>query len=100
LRDFQSGIHSSDFGNKEPITALWNGLDVSRILGVVVQRLSEFANRHTEATVEVDEGIAGPEAAAKLLAADDFSGAFEEHEEEPTGLLLQPYWSPVLQELA
>jgi hypothetical protein len=67
---------------------------------VVIQRFSEFANRHPEAAVEVDEGIAGPEAAAKFLAADDFSGSLEEHKEEPIGLLLQPYGSPVLDELA
>jgi hypothetical protein len=79
---------------------LRDGLDVSGIFGVVVQRLSEFANRYAEAAVEVDKGIAEPETAAKFLAADDFSGSFEEHEEEPVGLLLQPYGSPVLQELA
>jgi hypothetical protein len=79
---------------------LRNGLDVSGIFGVIVQRLSELANRYPEAAVEVDEGVAGPEAAAKFLAADEFSGSFEEHEEEPTGLLLQPYGSPILHELA
>ena len=79
---------------------LWNCLDVSGIFSVIVQRLPELANRHSEAAVEVNEGIARPEAASKFLAADDFSGSFEEHEEEPIGLLLQPYGSPVLQELA
>jgi hypothetical protein len=100
LPDFWSGIRSTDLRNKEPISALWNGLDVSGIFGVVVQRLSEFANRYPETAVEVDEGIAGPEAAAKFLAADDFSRGFEEDEEEPIGLLLQPDGSPVLEEFA
>ena len=79
---------------------LWNGLDVSGIVSVVIQRFSEFANRHSEAAVEVNEGITGPEVASKFLTADNFSGSFEKYEEEPIGLLLQPYGSPVLQELA
>ena len=98
LPRFRSGIYSAYFRNKEPIASLWNCLNVSGIFSVIVQRLSELANRHPEAAVEVDEGIAGPEAISKLLAADDFSGGFKEREEEPIGLLLQPYGSPVLQE--
>jgi hypothetical protein len=96
----RSGVHSSDFGNEEPISALWNCLDVARILGIVLQRLPELANRYAEAAVEIDERIAGPEPTSKFLAADDFSGSFQEHEKEPIGLLLQPYGPPVLQELA
>jgi hypothetical protein len=94
----QSGVHSSDFGNKEPISVLWDGLDVSRILGVVVQRLPELANRYAEAAIEIDERIAGPEATSKFLATDDFSGVFQQHEEELIGLLLQPDASSVLEE--
>ena len=81
--NFCSGIHSPDLRNEEPIAAFRNRLDVTGIFGVIVQRFSEFANRHLEAAVEVNEGIAGPKADAKLLAADDFSGSFEEHDEEP-----------------
>ena len=79
---------------------LWNGLDVSGIIGVVDQRFSELANRHPEAAVEVNKRIARPEASSKFLATDDSSGSFEKHEEESIGLLLQPYGSPVLQKLA
>jgi hypothetical protein len=99
-RDFGSGIRPPDLRHKEPVSVLWDGLDVARIFGVVVQSLSEFANRHPEAAVEVNKGIAGPEAVAKFLTADDFSGSFEKHEKKPIGLLLQPYGSPVLHELA
>ena len=95
-----SGIYPAYFRSKEPIASLWNCLNVSGISSVIIQRLSELANRYPEAAIEVDEGIAGPEAAAKFLAADNFSGSFQEHEEEPIGLLLQPYRSPVLQEFA
>jgi hypothetical protein len=67
--------------NKETISPLWNRLDVSGIFGVIVQSLSDLANRHPEAAVEVNKRIAGPEAASKFLAADHFSGSFEQDEE-------------------
>ena len=83
---------------KRAIAALRNGLDKVGVLGVVVQRLPEFADRCSEATVEVNEGVAWPQTSSKLLATDDFSGVFQKHEEEPIGLLLVLYLSPVLQE--
>jgi hypothetical protein len=94
-----SGVYAADFRNKESISSLWNRLNVSGIVGVIVQRLSQLAHRHAEAAVKINERIVGPEAASKFLPADDFTGVFEQRDEEPIGLLLQPYPSPVLQEL-
>ena len=71
-----------------------------RCPGVIAQRLPKFADRHAETAVKIHERIVRPEAASKVLAADDFSGSFEKHEEELIGLLLHPYGSPVLQEFA
>ena len=93
-----SGVYPAYFRYKEPISSLWNCLNVSGVVGVILQRLPELANRDPEATVEIDEGIVGPETASQFLSADDFSRVFEERDEEPTGLLLQPYASPVLEE--
>jgi hypothetical protein len=95
-----SVIHSAYFSDKEPIASLWNCLNVARIFGVIVQRLPKFADRHAETAVKIHERIVRPEAASKFLAADDFSGSFEKHEEELIRLLLHPYGSPVLQEFA
>ena len=100
FRGFMSGIYPAYFRNKEPISSLWNCLNVSGIVSVIVQRLPQLANRHAEAAVKINERIVGPEAASKFLPADDFSGVFQERDEEPIGLLLQPYASPVLQELS
>jgi hypothetical protein len=95
---FMSGIYPADFRNKEPIPSLWNRLNVSGIVGVIVQRLPKLANRHPKAAVKIYERIARPEAASKFLPADDFSRVFEERDENPIRLLLQPYPSAVLQE--
>src|SRR6266851_5073624 len=93
-----SGIDPAYFGNKEPIASLGNCLNVAGIIGVIVQRLPQFAHRHTKAAVKINERIVTPEAASKFLPADDFSGVFQERDEQPMGKLLQPYASPVLQE--
>ena len=98
FRGFMSGIYPAYFRNEEPISSLWNCLNVSGIVGVIVQRLPQLANRHPEAAVKIDKRIVRPQAASKFLPADYFSGVFQERDEEPIGLLLQPDASPVLQE--
>jgi hypothetical protein len=98
MSGLMSGLYPADLGNKEPISSLWNRLNVSGIFGVIVERLPKLANRHSKAAVKINERIAGPEAASKFLPADDLSGVFEERDEDPIRLLLQPYTSPVLQE--
>jgi hypothetical protein len=95
---FLSGLYPAYFSNKEPISSLWNCLDVSGIFSAIVQRLPQLANRHPEAAVKINERIVRPEAASKFLPADYLSRAFQERDEESMGQLLQPYASPVLQE--
>jgi hypothetical protein len=93
-----SSIYTAYFRNKEPISSLWNCLNVSGVFGIIVQRLPELANRHPKATVKINERIVTPQPASQLLPADDFSGVFEQRDEQPIRLLLQPYASPVFQE--
>ena len=69
------------------------------IFGVVVQRLSKLADGHTQAAVEIYEGIVQPKAVSEFLPADDLSRFFKEDDKEPARLLLQADSSPVLQEL-
>src|SRR5260370_21955560 len=91
-----NGIYPAYFGNEESISSLWNCLNVSRIVGVIVQRLPQLANRHPEAAVKINERIVRPEAASQFLPTDDFSGVFQERDEQPIVLLLQPYASPII----
>jgi hypothetical protein len=86
--EFRSGIYPAYFGNKKPIPSLWNRLNVSGIFGIIVQRVPQLANRHSKAAVKINERIVRPEAGSELLPADDFSGVFQERDEEPTRLLL------------
>jgi hypothetical protein len=83
-----SGVYPVHFRNKEPISSLWNCLNVSGIVGVIVQRLTQLAHCHAESAIKINERIARPEAASKFLSADDLSGVFEQRDEEPIGLLL------------
>ena len=80
-----SDIYPAYFRNKEPISSLWNRLDVSGIFGVIVQRLPQLANRHPETAVKINERIVRPEVASKFLATDYFSGVFQERDEESMG---------------
>jgi hypothetical protein len=93
---FMSGIYPAYFRNEEPIPSLWNRLNVPGIVSVILQRLPQLANRHPETAVEIDKRISRPETVSKFLAADGLSGSFEERDEDPIRLLLQPYASPVL----
>jgi hypothetical protein len=76
FRGLMSGIYPAYFRNKEPISSLWNCLNVSGIVSVVVQRLPQLANRHAEAAVKINKRIVRPEAASKFLPADYLSGVF------------------------
>jgi hypothetical protein len=99
FRGFMGGIYPAYFRNEEPISSLWNCLNVSRIVSVIVQRLPQLDNRHTEAAVKIDKRILGPQAVSKFLPADYLSGVFQERDEQPIRLLLQLDAPPVLQEL-
>jgi hypothetical protein len=50
---FLSGIYPAYFRNEEPISSLWNCLNVSGIVSVIVQRLPKLANRHPETAVKI-----------------------------------------------
>jgi hypothetical protein len=98
-RGFQCGIYPAYFRNEESIASLWNRLNVSGIVGVIVQRLPKLPNRNPETAVKIDKRISGPETASKFLSSDDLPGVFQKRDEEPAGLLLQLDASPVLEEL-
>ena len=74
---FLSGIYPAYFRNEEPIPSLWNCLNVSGIVGVIVQRLPQLANRHAEAAVKINERIVqargGFEVPLELMTSPGFS---------------------------
>jgi hypothetical protein len=98
-RGFVSGIYPAYFRNEEPISSLWNCLNVSGIVSVIVQRLPKLANCHPETAVKIYKRVSGPETASKFLSSDHLSGVFQKRDEQPAGLLLQLDASPILQEL-
>jgi len=96
---FRSGLYLPHFRNKKPIPSLWNRLNVSGIVSVIVQRLPKLANCHPETAVKIYKRVSGPETASKFLSSDHLSGVFQKRDEQPAGLLLQLDASPILQEL-
>ncbi len=86
--------------SEKAVTTFGNRFDVAGILGVVPERLPQFANRNPETAVEVDEGVVPPDAVAQIVAGDDLPCIFQERDQEPEWLLLQLYPVPVFQELA
>src|ERR1700722_6957855 len=63
----------------KPVTAPLQGLDKDRIFRGVGQHFAKPADGRIQAMVKVNEGIAGPKPAAKLLARDNLSGPFEKN---------------------
>jgi len=99
MSGLMSGVYPADVRNKKPIPSLWNRLNVSGIFSVIVQRLPQLADCYAEAAVKINERIVKPQAASKLLPADDITVFFQKRDEEPIRLLLQLDASPILQEL-
>src|ERR1700745_1675548 len=95
-----SGIYLAHLRNEEAISTLGNGLDVARVLGIIAQRLPQFANGDTEAAVEVDKRILAPDAMASIVAGAHLSSVFKKNTQKPEGLLLQLHPIPVFQEFA
>ena len=62
----------------EPITALWEGLDESRTLRGITQRLAQPRNGSVQVGVEINEYVCRPEAMVEFFPGDDFTGVLEE----------------------
>jgi hypothetical protein len=56
---------------KEAITTSTDGLDISGMLGGIVQRRTELVDGAAEIVVEIDEGPVRPQSFAQLFAGDD-----------------------------
>ena len=83
-------VGDDDCGSDEAVSAATSGGDEARILRVVRQGLAQLVDGSVQAGVEVDEGVRRPEALAKLVARNHFSGPLQEDGEHGEGALLQP----------
>ena len=84
----------------EPIAALVNGLDEPRHLCFVAERRPQPTNGGVETVLEVDKRPVRPESSAQLLAADHFSGPFEQGRQDAERLLLERDPDTALAQLA
>ena len=56
------------YGGDEAVAPLGQGLNETRIVRRVAERLADLLHRRAQAVVEVDKGVTGPEPTAQLLA--------------------------------
>jgi hypothetical protein len=81
----QPGSNARD----EAVTVLGKSLDVERMLGGVIEGLTDLLDGFVEPLVKVHEGVVRPEAAAQFLAGDELAGTFQEGGEHLEGLFLE-----------
>jgi hypothetical protein len=67
-------------GNEEAVASLGNGFDILGMLSVISDRLPQLANGHPEAAVEINEGVFGPNAIAKVRPGDHLPGVLKKHD--------------------
>src|ERR1700722_9410722 len=70
---FHGGV---DRRNK-PVATLGDGLNETRIVGVIAKGLAKFGNGGAKALIEFYEGATGPEKLAQRLACNDFTRMLE-----------------------
>jgi hypothetical protein len=70
------------------------------VFGVIVQGIAQPIHRFVQASVEIDEGIRGPQLFHQFVAGDQLAGAIEQHGENVKRLLLKIRGVPVGAEFA
>jgi hypothetical protein len=63
-------------------------LDVARMGRGVAQSLPDFVNCSVQASVEIDEGVAGPEPTAQFLPGNQLARPFQQGKENLERLLI------------
>jgi len=72
------------------------GLDKSRFLRRVAQRISKFFDRGVQAVIEGNEGVLRPESLTQLIPGYNFAGMLQKQHKQPEWLLLQLYFDASL----
>src|SRR5262249_40524768 len=61
---------------------------------------AQLIDRGVQAVIEIDKRVSRPQAAAQLFARHHISRSLDQHGEHSEGLILQPYASALLAQLA
>jgi hypothetical protein len=83
----------------EPVSQLWQRLDVARLLRIVSERHADLVDGEVDAALEVDKGGVTPQMTLNVAAADHLSVTIEEQQENLEGLRRQFDRSSTLEEL-
>src|SRR5262249_34259158 len=66
----------------ETIAAPWEGLNVTRHFGRIVQRLAQLVDRCVQPVVEVHKRVAGPQTVAQLFSCDQRPWLFKQNRQD------------------
>ena len=75
----------------ESIPALRNCLDITGILGRIVQRPPQLIYRRVQTSFKIDKRPFAPEVVSQLLASHQISGMRQKSQQDLKGLPGQPY---------
>jgi hypothetical protein len=92
-----NSARKSEDGNKT-VSLFRERLDVTRGVGVVVERLAQFFDGGVETVLEIDESVLRPEAVAKFFASDDYAGTLDQNGQDFDGLAVQVELVPEFEE--
>jgi hypothetical protein len=84
----------------ESVSAAGDGFDVARLVGGIAQGPPEPINGGVEAMIEVDKRAVAPDFGEQLLARHQFTGLFEEGQQDLEGLAGQPDSTAIFEEFA
>jgi hypothetical protein len=73
----------------ETVALAREGFDVGGTFGVVGEGGADLADAEVDAAVEIDEVVVTPKRALDLVAADRFTGAFDQQEQNAEGLRVE-----------
>ena len=74
-------------GRHQPIAASRDGLDVARSVGGIAEDVAKPLHGGIEPVLEIDEGVAGPQALSQLVAGDEVPGTLDQRQQHLQGLL-------------
>ena len=84
----------------ETIPAARQSLNVTRFRGGIIQNLANFVDRSSQAVIEVDKCVPGPQFLADHFSFNEFAWTLQEHDQKLERLCLQPDSLAIFSQLA